>query len=127
MTARPTSVLVVDDEPQMCNGLRRILESEGYVVVSATDGEMALELAADDHPDLVLLDLMMPGIGGREVCRQIREQLPDVRIVYFTARVELVDARYMKEIRREADGIIFKPATTRQILSKVTTVLGTGH
>lgn len=123
MAASNAYVLVVDDEPHLCNGLRRVLENEGYEVSTAPDGLTALELVDQRTPDVILLDLMMPGMDGREVCRRVREIAPATRVIYFTAKAEPVDPTILRRIRAEADAFITKPATSRQILSKVSNVL----
>jgi DNA-binding response OmpR family regulator len=123
MTAKSAHVLVVDDEPHLCNALRRILEKGGYQVTTTTDGQTALELVQEKPPDVVLLDLMMPGLDGREVCRRIRESGTQTRIVYFTAKADASDPVKLKELREEADGFLVKPATSRQILAKVASML----
>ncbi len=115
-------VLIVDDELRMCNVLRRILEKEGYRVRTVLDGETALHLTKEKEPDVILLDLMMPGINGREVCRRVREFSPKTQIIYFTAKVE-PDPLALKELRSEADAFITKPATSKQILSRVSGVM----
>lgn len=115
-------VLVVDDEIHMCHVLRRILEKEGYKVITAPDGEKALRLTKEKKPDVILLDLMMPGINGREVCQRVREFSTKTQIIYFTAKVE-PDPLKLRELRSEADAFIAKPATSKQILSKVSSVL----
>ncbi len=115
-------VLIVDDELHMCNILRRILEKDGYRVITVLDGEAALQLTKEKEPDLILLDLMMPGIDGREVCRRVREFSPKTHITYFTAKMES-DPLALKELRSEADAYITKPATSKQILSQVNKVL----
>lgn len=116
-------VAVVDDEPHICNILRRILEKEGYKVITAPDGETALQLIREKKPDVILLDLLMPGIDGREVCRKVREFSTATQIIYFTAKVEPTDPLEARELRSEADAFIAKPATSKQILSKVSGVL----
>ena len=115
-------VLVVDDELQMCNVLQRILTVDGYKVITANNGEVALKLVKEKKPDLILLDLMMPGIDGREVCRRVREFHIKTQVIYFTAKVES-DPLALKELRSEADAFITKPATSKQILSRVSSVL----
>ena len=115
-------VLVVDDEPRMCNVIERILKQEGYKVITAPDGETALRLIPEKKPDVILLDLLMPGIDGREVCRRVRELPTKTQIIYFTAKVEQ-DPTKLKEIRSEADAFIAKPATSKQILLRVSRVL----
>ena len=123
MTAKNAHVLVVDDEPHLCMALRRILEKGGYQVTTTTDGQTALEIVRESAPDIVLLDLMMPGLDGREVCRRLRESGTRAGIVYFTAKADASDPVRLKELRGEADAILSKPATSRQILSKVSSVL----
>ena len=124
MDEKRNEILVVDDEPYMCKVVSRILEREGYSVTTAPNGETALELIQGNKPDLILLDLMMPGINGREVCRIVRESSPETRIIYFTARVE-TDRQKLKELRSEADAFLSKPATSKQIISRVSSVLNT--
>ena len=123
MVTSSTKVLVVDDELHLCNVLRRILEKEGYKVITAPDGETALQLIKEKKPDVILLDLLMPGIDGREVCRRVRGLSTATQIIYFTAKVVLTDPLELKELHREADAFITKPANSKQILSKVSGVL----
>ena len=123
MAADSALVLVVDDEPHLCVALSRILEKGGYRVTTTTNGREALELIKEKRPDVVLLDLMMPGLDGREVCRRIRQSGIEVRVIYFTAKAEASDPARLKELRKEADDLLIKPATSRQIISKVSSVL----
>ena len=123
MTERNTHVLVVDDEPHLCAAVHRILENEGYDVASTTDGETAVQLARENEPDVILLDLMMPGMDGREVRRRIREVTDRARVIYFTAKAEPAGSMNLQQLRGEADGLIAKPASTRTILSKVSKVM----
>ena len=85
-----TTVLVVDDEPNLVDLVRSYLEREGYAVLSAADGPTALDLARTAQPDLVVLDLMLPGLDGVEVCRRLR-RFSDAYVVMLTARAEEVD------------------------------------
>jgi DNA-binding response OmpR family regulator len=123
MATRKSLVLVVDDEPNLCNVLRRILEKEGYQVLTAPDGEAALQIIKEKVPDVVLLDLMMPGIDGREVCWRVREFSPKTRIIYFTAKTELTSPSEVKELYSGADAFISKPASSKRILSTVDSIL----
>ena len=127
MVTNTPLVLVVDDEFYLCHALSRILEKEGYRVITAPDGETALKFTEEERPDVILLDLLMPGIGGREVCRRVRQFSTVTQIIYFTAKVMLTDPLEMKELRREADAFIAKPATSQQILSKVSGRLQGAH
>ncbi len=122
MATNNALVLVVDDEPRMCDVIERILKQEGYQVITASNGNIALQLTKEKEPDLILLDLIMPGIDGREVCLRVREFSPKTQIIYFTAKVE-PDPLALKELRSEADAFITKPATSKQILSRISSVL----
>ncbi len=115
-------VLIVDDEVHMCNVLHRILEKEGYQVRTAPNGKTALRIIVKYDPDLILLDLMMPGIDGREVCSVVRQLSVKSQIIYYTAKVESDPAK-LNKLRGEADGFITKPASSKQILSCVKKVL----
>lgn len=123
MAINNSLVLVVDDEPNICNVLRRILEREGYQVLTAPDGEAALQLIRQHEPDVILLDLMMPGIDGREVCWRVREFSPQTRIIYFTAKTELSGTSRTEKLYGGADAFIAKPATSKRILSMVDSML----
>ena len=123
MVTDSPQVLVVDDELHICNILRRILKQEGYKVITAANGEVALRLIKEKKPDVILLDIMMPGMDGREVCRRVREFSTTTQIVYFTAKAEPVNPVKLEELRHEADAFIAKPATGKQILSRVSRVL----
>lgn len=123
MTTTAAHVLVVDDEPHLRSVLRRILEHEGYRVDTAADGRTALDLVEKEAPDLLLLDIMMPGISGREVCREVRRIAPATRVIYFTAKAEPMDPSALHELSQEADALLAKPSTTRRIVAKVREVL----
>jgi two-component system, OmpR family, alkaline phosphatase synthesis response regulator PhoP len=123
MVQQQFSVLVVDDEQNMCLVLRRILEKAGYGVKVASDGKKAISIIKDNKLDVILLDLMMPGMNGREVCQIVRKLSPETKIIYFTAKVES-DIQKLKELRSEADTFIAKPATSKRILSSISSVLG---
>ena len=84
-------ILVVDDDPTVSDVVRRYLEQDGYLVRLAADGAEALTAAAALPPDLAVLDLMMPGIDGIEVCRRLRRQWPDLPVVMLTALGEEAD------------------------------------
>jgi CheY-like chemotaxis protein len=84
------TVLVVDDEPVLRAIVREILDEEGYAVLEAADGRVMLEIMAREHPDLVLMDVMMPGVDGREAYRQLRARPEhrEVPVVMMSAAVE---------------------------------------
>ena len=84
-------VLIVDDEKNIVNILKFNLQKEGYDTLEAYDGEAGLQLALQENPDLILLDLMLPGMDGFEVCRQVRESGSSTPIIMLTAREEETD------------------------------------
>ncbi|UCB42052.1 MAG: response regulator [Dehalococcoidales bacterium] len=127
MTTRGPQILIVDDEPYMRRGLRRVLEKEGYEVTTAPDGETALKIVSERKPEAVLLDIMMPGMDGREVCRRIREIATTVQVIYITARAEPNDPMQSKQLRDKADAFITKPATSKTIISTVNGLLRNTH
>lgn len=121
--ARSPSVLVVDDEPNMRKALQAILTMGGFKARTAPDGGTALRRVVSERPDVVLLDLAMPGMDGENVRDRIRELSPATSVVYFTAKVDPFDRTELRRLRREGDGILTKPATRRQILSAIRRVL----
>ncbi|RLD68309.1 MAG: DNA-binding response regulator, partial [Bacteroidetes bacterium] len=84
-------ILIIEDEEDMVEGLRFNLEARDYTVVAATDGETGLLKAAGEQPDLVILDLMLPGINGYEVCKKLKASRPELPIVMLTAKSQESD------------------------------------
>ena len=116
-------VLVVDDEPSVCKALRSILKMEGYRVITAADGEAATHLVKEKNPEVILLDINLPKIDGREVCRRVRASYPATRVIYYSADAELIAAFKSKELPGEADAYIAKPGTIKEILSTISRLL----
>ena len=114
-------VLVVDDDPTVSDVVRRYLEQDGCRVRLAADGLTALEAVAADPPDLVVLDLMMPGLDGLEVCRRLRSQLPDLPVVMLTALGEEADRVLGLEVG--ADDYVTKPFSPRELALRVRSVM----
>ncbi len=114
------TILVIDDERNIVELLRLYLEKEGWLVVSAADGEAGLELHRRHDPDLVILDLMLPRIDGFEVCREIRRR-GDTPVVMLTARDDDVDAIVGLELG--ADDYVTKPFNPRALVARVKAVL----
>ena len=113
-------VLVVDDEPHIRDVLRGYLTADGFAVDEAADGEAALERLRKVGADLVLLDIMMPGIDGLEVLRLIRE-FSDVYVILVTARAEEVDK--LVGLGVGADDYVTKPFSAREVAARVKAVL----
>jgi DNA-binding response OmpR family regulator len=119
--ADPVTILLVDDEESIQKLLAYPLEREGYRVVQARDGEEALARFAEGAVDLVVLDLMLPKLGGLEVCRRMREAESAVPIIMLTARGDEVDKVVGLEIG--ADDYITKPFSIREFMSRVRALL----
>jgi DNA-binding response OmpR family regulator len=114
-------VLVVDDDPTVSDVVRRYLEQDGHLVRLATNGADALAAAAAAPPDLAVLDLMMPGIDGIEVCRRLRRQWPDLPVVMLTALGEEADRVLGLEVG--ADDYVTKPFSPRELVLRIRSVL----
>jgi len=116
----PQLILVVDDEPKVTRLARDYLEKNGFRVLSAGDGQSALATARREKPDLVILDIMLPAIDGREVCRILRHE-SDVPIIMLTALSEETDQVTGLEIG--ADDYITKPFSPRALVARVRALL----
>jgi DNA-binding response OmpR family regulator len=114
-------ILVVEDEPNMVVGLRDNFEFEGYEVITARDGVEGLQLALEESPDLVVLDVMMPRMSGLEVCKQLRAKRASLPIIMLTARGQEVDKVVGLELG--ADDYVTKPFSIRELLARVKAVL----
>jgi two-component system, OmpR family, alkaline phosphatase synthesis response regulator PhoP len=116
-------ILLVDDEPDIVEFLGYNLKKEGYFVLTANNGKDAIAIAQREHPDLIILDVMMPDMDGIETCRQIREHkaLQDVLIAFLTARSE--DYTQIAGFEVGADDYITKPVKPRVFLSRVKALL----
>ena len=112
--------LVVDDEPPLVKVLTSYLEREGFEVATAGDGERAVELARELAPDVIVLDLMLPGIDGIEACRRIRA-FSDAYIVMLTARVEEIDR--IVGLSTGADDYVTKPFSPGELMARVRAML----
>ncbi|MEE8466406.1 MAG: response regulator transcription factor [Dehalococcoidia bacterium] len=115
-----TRILVVDDEPVVTEVVERYLQLEDFEVSLAADGLQALQTARDWHPDLVVLDLMLPGMDGLEVCRNIRKE-SDIPIIMLTAKGDETDRIVGLELG--ADDYVVKPFSPRELVARIKTVL----
>jgi DNA-binding response OmpR family regulator len=113
-------VLIVDDDPKVCETLDRYLSHAGYATASALDGAKALELVQTFAPDLVVLDLLLPRIGGLEVCRMLRET-SSIPIIMLTAKTTEHDK--LTGLSLGADDYLTKPFSPRELVARVEAVL----
>ncbi len=109
-------ILVVDDEKPIADILKFNLEKEGFEIVMAHDGDEAIEKATEEQPDMVLLDIMLPGKDGLEVCREIRKS-SEMPIIMLTAKDSEIDKVLGLELG--ADDYVTKPFSTRELLARV--------
>lgn len=115
-----TRILIIEDEESIASFISMYLQKEGYAVVTAATGEDGLARAADDTPDLVLLDIMLPGIDGFEVCRRLRQDNA-IPIIMLTARDTATDKVVGLELG--ADDYVTKPFDPRELVARVKAVL----
>ncbi|MEP0814833.1 MAG: response regulator transcription factor [bacterium] len=114
-------ILVVEDEPDMRFGLEHNLRFEGYQVICAEDGKTGLEMARYSSPDLVLLDIMLPGMSGLEVLRQLRKERRGLPVILVTAKGQEMDK--IIGLESGADDYITKPFSVKELLARVNAVL----
>jgi len=119
-------ILIVDDEPNIVISLEFLMRREGFEITVARDGEEALGAIAQENPDLVLLDVMMPKFNGFEVCEKVRTnpEYAGMRIIMLTAKGR--EAEVSKGLSLGADGYITKPFSTRDLVEQVKNLLGLG-
>ena len=124
MPTRPGArVLVVDDDPLIVALLQAVLEDARFTIDVATNGTDALESATSSPPDVVILDVMMPGLDGYDVCRALRAHpsTKDIRIVMLTAKAEQIDRE--EALRAGADGFFTKPFSPLELIEAVNAAL----
>ena len=120
MTPPSPTILVVDDEQRLRDLVRGYLEHEGFDVLAAADGFAALDLARQHAPDVVVLDLMLPGLDGLEVCRRLRT-FSDAYVIMLTAKAEEIDRIVGLEVG--ADDYLTKPFSPRELIARVRAML----
>ena len=117
-------ILIVEDEPNIVIPLQFLLEQKGYQIIVATSGEEALKIVSTVKPDLILLDIMLPGMDGYEVCEHIRqnEDSHHTKIIFISALGREIDIA--KGMALAADAYIVKPFSILEITEKVKELLG---
>jgi DNA-binding response OmpR family regulator len=113
-------VLIAEDDPNTRAGLGEILEAEGYEVLTAKDGKDALRIFANETPDFVCLDIMMPGMSGYDVCREIRRSDRNVPVIFISAKSEEIDTVIGLELG--ADDFIVKPFGVKEVVARIRAV-----
>lgn len=113
-------ILIADDEPTLVSTLKYNLEREGYAVIAAADGEAAVAAASETHPDLIVLDVMMPGLNGLEVCRILRKEM-HVPILILSARGDERDRA--AGLEAGADEYVTKPFGMGELIARIRLLL----
>ncbi len=115
------SILIIEDDPTLLRGLKDNFEYEGYRVITAVDGEKGLRAALEDRPSLILLDIMLPGINGYEICRLIRKESLDMPIIMLTAKGQESDV--LLGLNLGADDYVTKPFSIKELLARANAFL----
>lgn len=116
-----TKILIAEDDDHTRDALREVLTMEGYQVIPASDGLQAVDFFRAENPDFVCLDVMMPGLNGYEVCKQIRKQDEKVPILFLTAKAEEIDTVLGLELG--ADDYMTKPFGVKEIIARIRAIL----
>lgn len=116
-----TKILIAEDDDHTRDALREVLTMEGYEVIAASDGLQAVDFFRAEGPDFVCLDVMMPGLNGYEVCKQIRRQDEKVPILFLTAKAEEIDTVLGLELG--ADDYMTKPFGVKEIIARIRAIL----
>ncbi len=115
------NILVIEDDVSIIRGLKDNLEYEGYSVLTETDGKKGLELARTENADLLLLDIMLPGINGYEICRKLKKEKPELPIIMITARGSEMDK--VSGLDTGADDYVTKPFSIPELMARIRAVL----
>jgi DNA-binding response OmpR family regulator len=112
-----STILVIEDDVRILKALHRLFASEGYEIQSATNGKEGLEMFCASAPEAAVLDLMLPGMSGRDVCRSMKQTFPDTPVVILSAISEIADKVLLLELG--ADDYVTKPFSPRELLARV--------
>lgn len=115
------TILVIEDDVSILRGIKDNLKFEGYQVLPETDGQEGLRLALEKSPDLILLDLMLPGLNGYDICRKVKQQKPEIPIIMSTARGQEVDKIVGLDLG--ADDYVTKPFSVPELMARIRAVL----
>jgi len=114
------TILVIEDDLSILRGLKDNLEYEGYDVITETNGEKGLQLALEKKTDLILLDIMLPGMNGYEICRKLKKEKPELPIIMITARGSEMDK--VSGLDMGADDYVTKPFSIPELMARIRVV-----
>jgi DNA-binding response OmpR family regulator len=114
------TILVIEDDISILRGLKDNLEYEDYVVITETNGEKGLQLALNKEPDLILLDIMLPGMNGYEICRKLKKEMNELPIIMITARGSEMDK--VSGLDTGADDYVTKPFSIPELMARIRAV-----
>lgn len=117
MTNQLHTILIVEDEPSLRLSLHDHLQFEGYRVLSAERGDIGLEMAQNEQPDLILLDVMLPGMDGFAFCRELKQTHPDCSVIFLSARDQTIDV--VRGLELGADDYLRKPFDMSECLARI--------
>jgi len=115
------TILVIEDDISILRGLKDNLEYEGYAVITETNGEKGLQLALKKKTDLILLDIMLPGMNGYEICRKVKKEKPELPIIMITARGSEIDK--VSGLDTGADDYVTKPFSIPELMARIRAVV----
>ncbi len=118
---KKTTILIADDDPQILELLRTLLELQGWKVLNAGNGQQALEIVENEQPDLIVLDIILPGIDGFEVCRRLRENHSPIPIIAVSGKLEEKDR--IRCLNLGADDFITKPFDSQELVARIKAAL----
>lgn len=110
-------ILVIEDDPRIQKALQRLFSAEGFEIKAAMDGALALEAVRSESPDAIILDLILPGVSGRELCRDIKRSFPETPVLVLSAIPDIADKVLLLELG--ADDYVTKPFSPRELLARV--------
>jgi DNA-binding response OmpR family regulator len=114
-------ILIIEDDESILIGLEDNLRHEGYAVTTATDGKSGLRAAVETEPDVILLDLMLPGMDGYSVCRELRKKEVDIPVIMLTAKTK--ETEKVKGLNIGADDYVTKPFSIKELMARIDAVL----
>ena len=115
------TILIVEDDVSILRGLQDNLKFEGYKTLSATEGHEGLRLALEESPDMLILDIMLPGLNGYDICRKVKDKKPEIPIIMLTARGKEVDK--IAGLDLGADDYVTKPFSLPELMARIRAVL----